>query len=96
MSFVLARSHATPCLGKDIGKNGKVLRLVNTRAMPLVCQLLTHLNGTHALIYPTVAVALTAIVLDGHLEGQLIWSMRCAPTSANHFFTGSAFLDGID
>ena len=38
--------------------------------MPLVRQLLTHLDGAHALVYPAVAVALATIVLDGHLKGQ--------------------------
>ena len=43
---------------------------MDARAMPLVGQLLAHLDGPHAFVDPTVAIALTAVVLNSHLECQ--------------------------
>ena len=41
---------------------------VNAGAMPLVGLFLAHLDGAHALVDPAVAIALTVVVLHGHLE----------------------------
>ena len=73
---------------------------VNAGAMPLVGLFLAHLDGAHALVDPAVAIALTVVVLHGHLECQFrvnhLVNALCPPTSTSHFFTGSAFLEGTD